>query len=68
MTKPQSIPVEQARKEFADLLDGSQFRSTHTEITRRGKSAGFVVPPEWYARAVEALTSEHPAGGEETTA
>ncbi|MBP5870869.1 type II toxin-antitoxin system Phd/YefM family antitoxin [Streptomyces scabiei] len=55
MTKPESLPVEEARKKFADVLDGTQFRSTHTEITRRGKPAGYVVPPEWYARAVEAL-------------
>lgn len=51
MTKPQSLPVEEARKKFADVLDGSQFRSQHTEITRRGKPAGYVVPPEWYAEA-----------------
>jgi prevent-host-death family protein len=55
MTKPQSLPVEEARKKFADVLDGTQFRSTHTEITRRGKPAGYVVPPEWYASAAEAL-------------
>lgn len=60
MTKPQSLPVEEARKKFADLLDDSQFRSAHTEITRRGKTAGYVVPPEWYARAVEALAQEQP--------
>lgn len=58
MTSPQSLPVEEARKKFADLLDDSQFRSTHTAITRRGKTAGYVVPPEWYARAVEALAQE----------
>jgi prevent-host-death family protein len=58
MTKPQSLPVEEARKKFADLLDDSQFRSTHTAITRRGKTAGYVVPPEWYdsiTEEVEAL-------------
>jgi prevent-host-death family protein len=58
MTKPQSLPVEEARKKFADVLDGTQFRSTHTEITRRGKPAGYVVPPEWYAEAVEALAEK----------
>jgi len=55
MTKPQSLPVEEARKKFADVLDGSQFRNAHTEITRRGKPAGYVVPPEWYDSAAEAL-------------
>lgn len=58
MTKPESLPVEEARKKFADVLDGSQFRSTHTEITRRGKPAGYVVPPEWYDEAVEALAEK----------
>jgi PHD/YefM family antitoxin component YafN of YafNO toxin-antitoxin module len=61
MTSPQSLPVEEARKRFADLLDDSQFRSTHTAITRRGKTAGYVVPPEWYARAVEALAQDQGA-------
>jgi PHD/YefM family antitoxin component YafN of YafNO toxin-antitoxin module len=61
MTSPQSLPVEEARKKFADLLDDSQFRNTHTAITRRGKTAGYVVPPEWYARAVEALAQEQSA-------
>lgn len=55
MTEPESFPVEDARKKFADILDGTQFRSTHTQITRRGKRAGYVVPPEWYDRACEAL-------------
>lgn len=58
MTKPESLPVEEARKKFADILDGTQFRSTHTEITRRGKAAGVVVPPEWYEQAVKALAPE----------
>lgn len=53
MTKPQKLPVEEARKKFADLLDGSQFRGEHTEITRRSKPAGFLVPPEWYAAMTE---------------
>jgi prevent-host-death family protein len=55
MKKPQSIPVEQARKEFADLLDGSQHKGEHSEITRRGKRSGVLVPPDWYDAAVAAL-------------
>lgn len=55
MKKPQSVPVEQARKEFADLLDGSQHKGEHTEITRRGKRSGVLVPPDWYDTAVAAL-------------
>lgn len=55
MKKPQSIPVEQARKEFADLLDGSQHKGEHVEITRRGKRSGVLVPPDWYDAAIAAL-------------
>lgn len=55
MKKPQSIPVEQARKEFADLLDGTQHKGEHAEITRRNKRAGVLVSPDWYDAAVAAL-------------
>jgi prevent-host-death family protein len=52
MKKPQSIPVERARKEFADLLDGTQHHGEFAEITRRGKRSGVLVPPDWYDRAL----------------
>ena len=55
MKKPQSVPVERARKEFADLLDGTQHHGEFVEITRRGKRSGVVVPPDWYDAAVAAL-------------
>jgi len=63
MKTPESVPVEEARKKFADILDGTQHHSQHVQITRRGKPAGYVVPPEWWERAVEALESapDHPA-------
>lgn len=56
MKKPQSVPVEQARKEFADLLDGTQHKGEHTEITRRSKRSGVLVPPDWYDAATAALS------------
>ena len=49
------LTYAQAMARFADVFDGSQFKGAHIQITRRGKPAGYVVPPEWYARAVEAL-------------
>ena len=55
MKKPQSIPVERARKEFADLLDGTQHKGEFVEITRRNKPAGVIVPPDWFDAAVAAL-------------
>jgi prevent-host-death family protein len=56
MKKPQSVPVEQARKEFADLLDGSQHKGEFAEITRRGKRSGVLVPPDWYDAAIAAIS------------
>lgn len=58
MTDPQRYPVETARKKIADILDGTQFRGEHAEITRRGKAAGVVVPPEWYDEATQALAEK----------
>lgn len=55
MKTPESVPVEEARKKFADILDGTQHHGQHWQITRRGRPAGIVVPPEWYDSAVEAL-------------
>jgi hypothetical protein len=66
MTEPESFPVEDARKKFADILDGTQFRNAHAQITRRGKRAGYVVPPEWYDSAIEALAQIHAAATEES--
>jgi prevent-host-death family protein len=57
MTKPQKLPVEEVRKKIADLLDGSQFRGEHIEITRRGKPAGYLVPPEWWASITEEVAA-----------
>lgn len=56
MKKPQSVPVERARKEFADLLDGTQHKGEFVEITRRNKPAGVIVPPGWFEAAVTAIT------------
>jgi hypothetical protein len=58
MTDPQRYPVETARKKIADILDGTQFRGEIAEITRRDKRAGYLVPPEWYDEAIEALTEK----------
>lgn len=45
----------QARLRLADVLDATQFRSQCIQITRRGKVAGYAVPPEWYETATTAL-------------
>jgi prevent-host-death family protein len=53
MKTPESVPVEEARRKFADILDGTQHHSQHWQITRRGKPAGYVVPPEWWTASTE---------------
>lgn len=55
MKKPERVPVEEARKKFADLLDGTQFRGEQVEITRRNKPAGYLVSPDWFEAAAAAL-------------
>lgn len=55
MKKPETIPVERARKEFANILDGTQHKGEFVEITRRGKPAGVVVPPDWFEIAVTTI-------------
>lgn len=44
----QSMTQAQARLRFSDVLDVTQFGGGCIEITRRGKRAGVIVPPEWY--------------------
>jgi prevent-host-death family protein len=65
MKTPESVPVEEARRKFADILDGTQHHAQHWQITRRGKPAGYVVPPEWWTRAIEALEATPAAPAEE---
>lgn len=55
MDQPEKIPVEAARKGFAELLNGSQFRGQHVAVTRHGAVAGVLVPAEWYEAARRAL-------------
>lgn len=67
-----SMTQAQARLRLSDVLNTTQFRGQCVEIKRRGKTAGYVVPPEWYDAALEALThdevyAERPASSEETT-
>ncbi|MEV7492192.1 type II toxin-antitoxin system prevent-host-death family antitoxin [Streptomyces anulatus] len=50
-----SLTQAQARVRFSDVLDATQFGGRSIEITRRGRRAGVLVPPEWYAEAVAAI-------------
>jgi antitoxin (DNA-binding transcriptional repressor) of toxin-antitoxin stability system len=66
MTEPQKLPVETARKQFAELLNGSQFRGEHTQITRHNHVAGVLVPADWYDRAVKALADGGQTGDDDS--
>lgn len=50
--------AEDARKNFADLLNGVQWQGEHVTITRHGRPAAVVVPIDWYEGHQEAKDSE----------
>ena len=56
---------EEARRNFGAVLAEVQYQGAHVEIMRYKTRAAVIVPPDWYARAVEALAAsdpEHPPG------
>lgn len=54
----ETVPVQEAREQFAQLLNGTQWQGKHIAITRHGKTAGVLVPPDWYERARKAIEAE----------
>lgn len=54
----ETVKVQEAREQFAQLLNGTQWQGKHIAITRHGKTAGVLVPPDWYERATQALKGE----------
>ncbi|WP_200308221.1 type II toxin-antitoxin system prevent-host-death family antitoxin [Streptomyces adelaidensis] len=75
-----TLTQSQARLRISDVLDATQFGGKEIAITRRGKVAGYVMSPEGYDAAVQALAEqagvdeglidlpERPVSSEETTA
>jgi PHD/YefM family antitoxin component YafN of YafNO toxin-antitoxin module len=56
---------EEARRNFGALLGEVQYQGVHVTVMRYKTPAAVIVPPDWYARAVEALAAsnpEHPPG------
>lgn len=51
------MPVQEAREKFAQLLNGTQWQGKHIAITRHGKTAGVLVPPDWYEQAKQAISA-----------
>lgn len=49
------MKVQEAREQFAQLLNGTQWQGKHIAITRHGKTAAILVPPDWYEEAQAAL-------------
>jgi prevent-host-death family protein len=47
--------AEDARKKWAELLSQTQYAGKHIPITRSGKRAAILVPPDWYDRAVASI-------------
>lgn len=58
MGTTRSVSAEEARKTLADLLNGTQFQGEHVRVTRHGRTAGVLVPPDWYERATAALAEQ----------
>ena len=56
---PEEVKAEDARKAWGALLNGTQWLSRHTTITRNGKRAGVLVSPDWYDRAAELMAESH---------
>ncbi len=54
------IGVRDLRQDLADHLDQTQWNGQFVRITRNGKTAGFLVPPQ-FADQVEALAATQPS-------
>jgi prevent-host-death family protein len=53
------VSVQQARENFADLVNEARYGQQPTEITKYGKPAAYLVSPEWFERASRALSGEN---------
>jgi prevent-host-death family protein len=53
--------AEAARKQWAELLSKVQYAGERIPITRSGKRAAIVVPPDWHDRAEAALAAQDAA-------
>lgn len=55
VARTEMLGVEEARKALSERLKKAEEEELHTAVTRHGKTRGFIVGPEWYRRAREAL-------------
>ena len=51
------VLAAEARRDFSALLDDVEHHDTHVKVQRYTTVAAVMVPPDWYARAVQALAA-----------
>jgi prevent-host-death family protein len=49
------ISIEAARPKLGEIVDRVRFTDEPVIVTRQGKTAAFVVSPDWYRAAAHAL-------------
>jgi prevent-host-death family protein len=54
-----SYGVEEARNQLGDLIERVRISGEVIGISRYGKPAAVLVPPDWYAEAQDALSAAH---------
>jgi antitoxin (DNA-binding transcriptional repressor) of toxin-antitoxin stability system len=57
-TGSDEMKAEDARRMWAALLSAAQWQGKHTVVTRSGKRAAVLVPPDWYDRAASLIAAD----------
>ena len=57
MSANRQVQAADARRDLSTLLDEVEHHGVHIEIRRYNDPAAYLVPPEWYERARQALAA-----------
>lgn len=57
MAASKQVQAGAARRDLSSLLDEVEHHGVHVEVLRYNDPAAYLVPPDWYARAVQALAA-----------
>jgi prevent-host-death family protein len=57
MAADKQVQAADARRDLSALLDEVEHHGVHVEIRRYNDPAAYLVPPEWYERAEQALAA-----------
>ena len=57
MAADKQVQAADARRDLSTLLDEVEHHGVHVEIRRYNDPAAYLVPPEWYERAEQALAA-----------